>query len=191
MSALKDATREHHQLIRATKRTSFTDRLDKNTHNSKELFNIVKELSNPNANSNAITPSQDLCNSLVTFFHCKITDLHDNFGHQTQPTTTEPTTPAITLNAWTHISTEETKATMNSIHSGAPSDPCPHFIFNKADNIIAPHLQTIIHSSFASATFPESWKHAEVNALLKKPTADPRDLKNYRLSRSSPSLPKS
>ncbi|KAJ1101581.1 hypothetical protein NDU88_006647 [Pleurodeles waltl] len=173
MSALKDASHAHHQLIRATKRNSFTDRLDKNTHNSKELFNIVKELSNPNAN--AITPSQDLCNSLATFFHRKITDLHDSFGHQTQPTTTEPTTPAITLNAWTHISTEETKATMNSIHSGAPSDPCPHFIFNKADNIIALHLQTFINSSFASATFPESWKHAEVNALLKKPS----DLKNF------------
>ncbi|KAJ1124555.1 hypothetical protein NDU88_003006 [Pleurodeles waltl] len=178
MSALKNATHEHHQLIRATKRTSFTDRLDKNTHNSRELFNIVKELSNPVAN--AIMPSQDLCNSLATFFHCKITDLRDSFGHQTQPTTTEPTTPAITLNAWTHISTEETKATMNSIHSGAPSDPCPHFIFNKADDIIASHLQTIINSSFASATFPESWKHAEVNALLKKPTADPSDLKNFR-----------
>ncbi|KAJ1178195.1 hypothetical protein NDU88_003442 [Pleurodeles waltl] len=179
MSALKNATREHHQLIRATKRNSFTDRLEKNTHNSKELFNIVKELSNPNANVNAITPSQDLCNSLATFFHRKITDLLDSFRHQTQPTTTEPTTPAITLNAWTHINTEETKATMNTIHSGAPSDPCPHFIFNKADDIIAPHLQTIINSSFASATFPESWKHTEVNTLLKKPTADPSDLKNF------------
>ncbi|KAJ1214690.1 hypothetical protein NDU88_002308 [Pleurodeles waltl] len=178
MTALKNATREHHQLIRAAKRNIFTERLDKNSHNSRELFNIVKELSNPNAN--AITPSQDLCNSLATFFHRKITDLHDSFGHQTQPTTTEPTTPAITLNAWTHINTEETKATMNSIHSGAPLDLCPHFIFNKANNIIAPHLQTIINSSFSSATFPESWKHAEVNALQKKPTADPSDLKNFR-----------
>ncbi|KAJ1185435.1 hypothetical protein NDU88_002227 [Pleurodeles waltl] len=178
MTALKNATREHHNLIRAAKRNFFTDRLDKNSHNSRELFSIVKEFSNPNAN--AITPSQDLCNSLATFFHRKITDLHDSFGHQTQPSNTEPTPPAITLNAWTHINTEETKTTMNSIHSGAPSDPCPHFIFNKADDIIAPHLQTIINSSFSSATFPESWKHAEVNALLKKPTADPSDLKNIR-----------
>ncbi|KAJ1091309.1 hypothetical protein NDU88_004436 [Pleurodeles waltl] len=113
MTTLKNATREHHHLIRAAKRNFFTDRLDKNSHNSRELFNIVKELSNPNAN----TPSQDLCNSLATFFHRKITDLQDSFGHQTQPTTTEPTPPAITLNAWTHINTEETKATMNSIHS--------------------------------------------------------------------------
>ncbi|KAJ1212840.1 hypothetical protein NDU88_000484 [Pleurodeles waltl] len=159
MTALKNATREHHHLIRAAKRNFFTDRQDKNSHNSRELFSIVKEFSNPNAN--AITPSQDPCKSLPTFFHRKITDLHDSFGHQTQLTNTEPTPPAITLNAWTHINTEETKTTMNSIHSGAPSDPCPHFIFNKADNIIAPHLRTIINSSFSSATFPKSWKHAD------------------------------
>ncbi|KAJ1091425.1 hypothetical protein NDU88_004551 [Pleurodeles waltl] len=139
MTALKNATREHHHLIRAAKRNFFTDRLDKNSHNSRELFSIVKEFSNPsaNANANAITPSQDLCESLATFFHRKISDLHDSFGHQTQPNTTEPTSPTITLNNWTHISTEETKSIMNSIHSGAPSDPCPHFIFNKADDIIA------------------------------------------------------
>ncbi|KAJ1150918.1 hypothetical protein NDU88_003705 [Pleurodeles waltl] len=128
MTALKNATREHHHLIRAAKRNFFTDRLDKNRHNSRELFSIVKEFSNPsaNANANTVTPSQDLCESLATFFHRKISDLHDSFGHQTQPNTTEPASTAITLNNWSHINTEETKSIMNSIHSGAPSDPCPH-----------------------------------------------------------------
>ncbi|KAJ1155852.1 hypothetical protein NDU88_008577 [Pleurodeles waltl] len=85
MTALKNATREHHHLIRAAKRNFFTDRLDKNRHNSRELFSIVKEFSNPSANANAVTPSQDLCESLATFFHRKISDLHNSFGHQTQP----------------------------------------------------------------------------------------------------------
>ncbi|KAJ1085082.1 hypothetical protein NDU88_005215 [Pleurodeles waltl] len=69
---------------------------------------------------------------------------------------------------------------MSSIHSGSPSDPCPHHVFNGTSSIIAPQLRMIINCSFETATFPESWKHAEVNALLKKPKADPRDLKNYR-----------
>ncbi|KAJ1170020.1 hypothetical protein NDU88_001901 [Pleurodeles waltl] len=179
MTALKIATREHHQLIRSTKRTSFKERLDNNTHNSKELFNIVKELSNPSASSNDITPSQELCNSLATFFHRKIADLHDSFGPHTPPPTTEPAAPTTTLSSWTPISSEETRSIMNTIHSGSSSDPCLHHIFNKANTIIAPHLQNIINRSFASATFPESWKHAEINALLKKPTADPNDLKNF------------
>ncbi|KAJ1184067.1 hypothetical protein NDU88_000877 [Pleurodeles waltl] len=70
---------------------------------------------------------------------------------------------------------------MASIHFGSPSDNCPHHIFNNANIIIAPHLCKTINSSFKSANFPESWKHAEVNSLLKKPTADPFDPKNYRL----------
>ncbi|KAJ1210158.1 hypothetical protein NDU88_005526 [Pleurodeles waltl] len=69
---------------------------------------------------------------------------------------------------------------MNTIHSGSPTDPCPHHIFNTADHIIAPHLRDIVNASFNTATFPECWKHAEISALLKKPTADPSDLKNYR-----------
>ncbi|KAJ1125907.1 hypothetical protein NDU88_004322 [Pleurodeles waltl] len=69
---------------------------------------------------------------------------------------------------------------MSTIHSGSPADPNPHHVFNKASQIIAPKLHTIINSSFETATFPDSWKHAEVNALLKKRKADPEDLKNYR-----------
>ncbi|KAJ1196520.1 hypothetical protein NDU88_000390 [Pleurodeles waltl] len=69
---------------------------------------------------------------------------------------------------------------MNSIHSGSPSDPCPHHVYNKTDSTIAPQLRKVINLSFETATFPESWKHAEIHALLKKPKADPNDLKNFR-----------
>ncbi|KAJ1141705.1 hypothetical protein NDU88_008033 [Pleurodeles waltl] len=69
---------------------------------------------------------------------------------------------------------------MNSIHSGSPTDPCPHHVFNKADATIAPKLRKIINLSFNTATFPDSWKHAEIQPLLKKPKADPNDLKNFR-----------
>ncbi|KAJ1198999.1 hypothetical protein NDU88_002837 [Pleurodeles waltl] len=69
---------------------------------------------------------------------------------------------------------------MNSIHSGSPSDPCPHHIFNKADTAIAAHLRKAINISFETARFPDSWKHAEINTLLKKPKADPKALKNFR-----------
>ncbi|KAJ1140750.1 hypothetical protein NDU88_007088 [Pleurodeles waltl] len=69
---------------------------------------------------------------------------------------------------------------MNRIHSGSPYDPCTHHILNKASFIIAPQLRKIINSSFESATFPQSWKHGEINALLKKSMADRKDLKNFR-----------
>ncbi|KAJ1088926.1 hypothetical protein NDU88_002080 [Pleurodeles waltl] len=69
---------------------------------------------------------------------------------------------------------------MNSIHSGSASDPCPHHIFENADKAIVPHLRKAINISFETARFPDSCKHTEINALLKKPKADPKDLKNFR-----------
>ncbi|KAJ1191663.1 hypothetical protein NDU88_000979 [Pleurodeles waltl] len=69
---------------------------------------------------------------------------------------------------------------MNSIHSGSPSDPCPHRIYNKASPTIAPLLYNIINSSFDSATYSDPWKHAEITALLKRKQADPEILSNYR-----------
>ncbi|KAJ1151658.1 hypothetical protein NDU88_004438 [Pleurodeles waltl] len=184
-AAQKNTIRKHHHhLIRSAKRTSFKDRLDNNAHNSKELFNIVKELSNPTFNTNDIPPSQDLCVSLATFFHLKITDTHNCFNNQTTLTTTStsdspPTIDYDPLLAWANMNVDYTIKTMSTIHSGSPSDPWPHHIFNKASATIEPCLRKVINISFETATFPESWNHAEINALLEKPKVDPRDLKNF------------
>ncbi|KAJ1125908.1 hypothetical protein NDU88_004323 [Pleurodeles waltl] len=48
-AALKTAIRKHHQLIQTTKRSFYKERIDHNAHNSKELFSIIKELTNPNS----------------------------------------------------------------------------------------------------------------------------------------------
>ncbi|KAJ1115343.1 hypothetical protein NDU88_003567 [Pleurodeles waltl] len=151
LTAHKDATHRHHQLIRLAKRSSFKGRLDNNAHNSKELFSIVKELSNPSTNINDIPPSQELCDSLATFFHQKITDIHDSFNTTAAPTTPD-TTPANTTQfdrptSWANISDTDTRKFMNSIHSGSPSDPCPHHVYNKADIAIAPQLRKVINIS--------------------------------------------
>ncbi|KAJ1217491.1 hypothetical protein NDU88_005085 [Pleurodeles waltl] len=183
-TALKDATRRHHQLLRLAKRSSFETHLVNNAHNSKEFFNIVKELSNPSAIVNDIPPSQELRDALATSFLRKIIDIHDSFNTPTTPTTpissSTNSTRTNRLTSWTNINDDETRKTMNSIHSGSPSDPCPHHIYNKADTAIAPQLRKVINISFETARFPESWKHAEIHTLLKKPKADPKDLKNFR-----------
>ncbi|KAJ1105718.1 hypothetical protein NDU88_003123 [Pleurodeles waltl] len=99
MSALKDATRQHHQHLRAARKTAYRNRLDNNAHNSKELFGIVKELSNLDAENNSIPPSQDLCDSLATFFHHKITDIYNSFTTananppRNPPPTSSPSSP--------------------------------------------------------------------------------------------------
>ncbi|KAJ1196503.1 hypothetical protein NDU88_000373 [Pleurodeles waltl] len=185
-SALKTAMRKHHQLIRTTKRSFYKERIDNNTHNSKELFTIIKELTNPKSCTIDPPHSQDLCNSLSNYFHRKIADIRHSFTTPSSSTTTTATTNTTApyrtnrLNIWNPTNDKEIVKTKNSIHSGSLTDPCPHHIFNKASQIIAPQLRAVINSSFDTATFPDFWKHAEVNALLKKPKADPEDLTKYR-----------
>ena len=41
-------------------------------------------------------------------------------------------------------------------------------------------MTSIINDSFKSGVFPSSYKSAIVTPLLKKPSLDPNDLKNYR-----------
>ncbi|KAJ1200292.1 hypothetical protein NDU88_004116 [Pleurodeles waltl] len=177
----KEATRKHHHLIRLAKRSHFTERLNNNAHDSKELFCIVKELSNPSANVNDVPPSQKLCDALSTFFYQKIAVIHDSLNTTPPPDPTPDNSAcANRLTTWTHVNDSETRKIMNSIHSGSPSDPCPHHVYNKANSTIAPQLRKIINLSFETATFPDSWKHADIQTLLKKPKADPNDLKNFR-----------
>mgnify|MGYP002805021134 CR=1 FL=1 len=68
---------------------------------------------------------------------------------------------------------------MKTVHSGAPTAPSPHHIYNLGRATISAALTSIINTSIKTATFPDSWKHAEVTALLKKPSADPKVLSNY------------
>ncbi|KAJ1084452.1 hypothetical protein NDU88_004599 [Pleurodeles waltl] len=91
-TAFKNTIRRHHQFIRTAKRTTFKERIDNNAQSYKELFNIVKELSNPGSNVNDIPPSQDLCDSVATFFYHKVSDIHESFNAQTPPATPTPQT---------------------------------------------------------------------------------------------------
>ena len=45
---------------------------------------------------------------------------------------------------------------------------------------VLPTMTSIINDSLKSGVFPSSYKSAIVTPLLKKPSLDPNDLKNYR-----------
>lgn len=70
--------------------------------------------------------------------------------------------------------------TMKIIYAGAPLNPCQHHILHRAASSIATELGSTINCSIETTTFPDDWKHAEINLLLKKLSADPADPKNFR-----------
>ena len=50
----------------------------------------------------------------------------------------------------------------------------------KCTDSVAPVLARIIHGCFASGVFPEMCKEAIVRPLIKKPSLDRNEFKNYR-----------
>ena len=59
-------------------------------------------------------------------------------------------------------------------------DPVPTHLFINCLDTILPVLTRILNDSLHSGVFPQIFKTAVIKPLLKKPTLDPNDLKNYR-----------
>ena len=59
-------------------------------------------------------------------------------------------------------------------------DPIPTSLLLECLDAVLPTMTSIINDSLKSGVFPFSYKSAIVTPLLKKPSLDPNDLKNYR-----------
>lgn len=79
---------------------------------------------------------------------------------------------------------------MSSIKSGSPLDPAAPGILERGVIELLPVFKELLKSSFMKAHVPQSWKHASVVPLLKKPTLDPSKPENYRLISLLPFLSK-
>lgn len=65
--------------------------------------------------------------------------------------------------------------------SGSPLDLCPPRISHCLANSIAPSVMVLYNPSLASAKLPAEWKCAQGPPNLKKHSANPDILSNYRL----------
>ena len=59
-------------------------------------------------------------------------------------------------------------------------DPIPTSLLLECLDAVFPTMTSIINDSLKSGDFPSIYKPAIVTPLLKKPSLDPNDLKNYR-----------
>ena len=69
-------------------------------------------------------------------------------------------------------------------------DPIPTKLLYKTFEVLLPTVTNILNESFTSGTVPSEFKTAVVKPLLKKPSLDPNELKNYRSISHLPFLSK-
>lgn len=69
---------------------------------------------------------------------------------------------------------------IKGLKSGSPVDPCPTKLLALVATVLNPVVNKVLNSSLVPGHMPSIWKHAKILPLLKKPSADPKVLANYR-----------
>ena len=173
-------------LINDAKRVFFCKKL---SHcNVKDMYKTVHTLLNtPSSNF----PSGDnlvIANNFAKYFVDKVADIRGNIQNSIGPSSPVQVHPVPELarvvnmlSVFPPTDTQEvTEIIKDSPNKSCALDTLPTWLLKANVNCIAPFLVHIINSSLSSGKFPNCFQQAMVTPILKKPTLDHNDLKNYR-----------
>jgi len=77
------------------------------------------------------------------------------------------------------VSTEDITSLILSINKSSALDPIPHCLLYSIVDLLPPFITKLIKVSLSSGCVPFKLKSAIVTPVLKKPSLDPNDPKNY------------
>lgn len=155
-----------------------------NAVNSKNLWKTVNGLLHRSpTHSLPSLPAESLPKQFSSHFSEKITNLRSSITNESNSTPhfPRPTHSNDEFSVFTPATTGEiTKVVLESPDKQCDLDPIPTSLLKKCIHLLAPIITMIINRSLSTATFPQSFKHAIVTPLLKKPALDKESLSNYR-----------
>uniref|UniRef100_A0A8C6ML89 Reverse transcriptase domain-containing protein n=1 Tax=Nothobranchius furzeri TaxID=105023 RepID=A0A8C6ML89_NOTFU len=168
--------------------TAFSDIIQSACSKPRVLFNVLDNVLNVDQPAE-IEISQGLCESFLTFFIDKIVSIRAQIpacplqvSARCCPSTFCQFEPLTLECLWEIV--EPLKP------SGSPTDVIPPRLFKEVFSSVGPWVLNMVNSSLSSGVVPESWKHAVVQPLLKKPSLDPSTVSNYRPISKLPFLSK-
>ena len=172
-------------LISTAKSQFFTKLVGENKDNPKKLWSKLNSILHRTKTSVLPNCSDtlNLANSFGTFFQDKIAKLRTVFNTQQHGSTNTQKpdyTPPI-LGSFAELTEEEVKKLVLASPSKSCSlDPCPTDLVKDCLDILITPISKIINLSIREGCFPDKFKIAHVTPLLKKPTLDKNNFKNYR-----------
>jgi hypothetical protein len=141
---------------------------------------------------NSSISSSDLANHFGNFFNNKIERIREEID-------AVPTVACIshnisincTMSSFQRISEEDLKKViMKCPTKSCDLDPLPTWLMKDHISTIMPILCHIVNSSISTGVFPSSLRNAIVTPIIKKPSLDPQQLKNFRPVSNLPFLGK-
>ncbi len=172
--------------IRIAKTAYYNDRL--NTCSIKDMYKTVNELLN---NNNRALPDTDcpadLANDFGNFFVGKVTKIREEVDNMLPCDTSDcmhqyQSSPVTCLfHEFKSVTDEELLCVINKCpNKSCAFDPLPTWLAKKHIDVLLPTLSRIVNTSLLSGVFPDELHKAIITPVLKKPTLDRNELKNYR-----------
>ena len=149
----------------------------------KHLFRIVNSLLGKSSSSPLPSDktSTELVGMFSDFFVEKITKIRNSIPTVPRPLEADfPSNSCRLMNFNLVLEEDVLKLITSSRSKSCDLDPLPTELVKKAAHKLCPAITTIINKSLSSGVFPTGYKLALVTPLLKKPTLDPENLKNFR-----------
>ena len=172
------------KIVQTAKTRYFSDKIS-SSETSKQLFDVCNQLrGKTNANSLPSThPPYQLPDVFCNYFTQKVADIRATFdSHETPPN--DPPPPSLTtakFKVFQPVSEQEVKKViLSSKPTSCSLDPIPTPLLIENLDPLLPTITHIINESLSSGVFPSVLKAAVIKPLLKKPSLDKNNLKNYR-----------
>ena len=166
-------------------KTMYYNNKIKSATSSKELFKVTNHIMARTKTTKFPTMYQvtELPNLFCKFFEDKVVSLRRDLDSLTATNATFQTQP-FTASSFSNFQPVSEETVRKTIAGSSPKtcdlDSIPTPLLIECLDIILPSLTSLINSSLATGIFPETFKTALVTPLLKKPSLDQNDFKNYR-----------
>ena len=186
----RDSLKAYQNTVKAAKADFYAKLINKNAHRPKVLFNTINSIINPPSTISSLPATTETCEMFLNFFIDKI----DIIKSHISPSTSDPALCQSVINRlqqFQPVSSSQLSDVVSHMKpSSCHSDILPSHLFKEVFAAICPFVLSTINSSLANGVVPSGFKHAIVQPLLKKPSLDPIDLKNYRPISKLPFLSK-
>ena len=172
------------RLLSKARSEYYAKTLEQSSGNSKQMWNSVNKILHwvPERCLPDHTSLKLLANSFVQYFGKKIEIIRLNFPSvPLKVPNIQPKDVNCPLSCFGPATQDEVKKIIMSSSNGTCNlDPIPTTLLKSCiDSLIVP-ITNIVNKSLKEGVFPSAFKTAHVIPLLKKPSLDKNDLKNYR-----------
>ena len=181
---LRTARNEVSYLIEQSKRIYYNDKINNCEKDQKKLFEVINDLMNRKENTKLPSGSLlELVNAFNKFFITKIENIRLNISssHSGTSSAKHRIHCPYNLSEFDPVTEEELmKIIQGSKNAVSDLDPFPTELLKRCVSVLLPYLVKLFNLSLSSGVVPTFFKHAMVKPLIKKPSLDPENLRNYR-----------